>query len=80
MMNEELEAVLEAVDAALEPQAELLAEFLRDEGDNHSTTYTALVFALAMMEPADVLDLAFAGIVRAAKVKLAADAESADDV
>jgi hypothetical protein len=72
-MNADYEAILVAVDAELETQAELLAEFLRGD-DDPSTTYTALVLALALAEPSDVLDLAFAGIVRAAKAKLAEDA------
>ena len=72
-MNEDYEAILVAVDAELETQADLLAEILREDIDP-STTYSALVFALALTDPADLLDLAFAGIVRAAKAKLAADA------
>lgn len=73
-MNEDFDVILAAVDEHLEIQAELLAGFLRDDGDDPYATYAALVFALALMDPADILDLAFAGIVRAAKAKLAEDA------
>jgi len=79
-MNADLEAVLVGVDAALEVQATLLAEFLGSPEDDHQTTYTALVLALALLDPADLLDLAFAGIVRAAQVKLAEAENTAADV
>jgi hypothetical protein len=71
-MNADLEGILVAVDAELEIQADLLAVFLREDEDL-AATYTALVLALALTDPSDLLDLAFAGIVRAAKAKLAAD-------
>ena len=83
-MNEDArEAILAAVDAELEGQVELLAEFLRDDADpstvgDASTTYAALTVALALMPESALIDLAFAGIVRAAKVKLAAEDAAAD--
>lgn len=77
-MNKDLEAVLEVIDAELEAKAERVAGFFREEGNDPATTYEALVLSLVRMDPAELLDLAFAGVVRAAKVKLAADAATAD--
>ena len=79
-MNATLEGILVEVDADLETQADTLAEMLAAEGDDHAITYAALTFALALMPPEVVIDLAFAGIVRAAKVKLAEDAKTDGDV
>lgn len=79
-MNADIEAVLEVVGADLDAKAERVAGFLRDGGDPVDT-YEALALALLLITPAEVLDLAFAGIVAAANVKLAADAavnDSAD--
>ena len=77
-MNEDLKALLEVVDAELEVKAERVAGFLRDNDDSVDA-YEALTLALLLMPPAEVLDLAFAGIVRAANVKLAEeDAATAD--
>ena len=79
-MNATLEGILVAVDADLEEQANTLAGFLRDESDDNAITYAALTFALTILPPEVVMDLAFAGIVRAAKVKLAEDAKTDGDV
>jgi len=79
-MNSEFDAVLAAVDEQLDTQATLLAEFLGTPGDNQENTYTALVVALSLLPPGDVIDLAFAGIVRAANVKLAEAENTAADV
>jgi len=72
-MNATLEDILVKVDADLETQADILAGYLRTDGDDPSVTYAALTFALFAMPAEVVIDLAFAGIVRAAKVKLAAE-------
>jgi hypothetical protein len=78
-MNAELEAILEAVTAELDFKAENVARFMREE-DDHTDTFAALSLALAITPPSDVLDLAFAGIVYLAKVKLAAAEKIAEDV
>lgn len=77
-MNEDLQAVLAAVDGALSTQVDTLVEFLR-EGDDPTDVYAALTLALIILPQHAVMDLAFAGIVRAANVKLAEeDAATAD--
>jgi hypothetical protein len=72
-MTPDLEAVLTDVDRELDEVVEILTGFLREEGDS-ANTYTALVLALILMDPDAVFRVAFAGIVRAAKMKLAEDA------
>jgi hypothetical protein len=79
-MNATLEGILIEVDADLETQADILAGLLRDESEDNAITYAALTFALALLPPEVLIDLAFAGIVRAAKVKLAEDAKTDGDV
>jgi hypothetical protein len=72
-MHPDLEAILTTVDSDLDRLAEPVADFLRTE-DNPADTYAALALALGIMNPSDVLDIAFAGVIHRAKDKLAADA------
>jgi hypothetical protein len=78
-MHPDLEAILTTVDADLDRLAGTVADFLRTE-DNPADTYSALVLALGIMNPSDVLDIAFAGVIHRAKDKLAADAAADADV
>lgn len=72
-MDANLQAVLDVVGTELDVKAERVAGFLRN-GSDPQTAYEALVLALVLMDPAEVLDLAFAGVVYVAKAKLAAQA------